>query len=138
MDCKQVDLHLTDDVWRAYEEAVRRTESVVAIRMVNAAGQIVSTRLLHGVMGNSTEAGELLDQLKKHIFYGKELDRTNIIEELGDQFWYMAVITHCLNIPLSEILEKNINKLKARYPEKFSSEKAINRDLEKEREVLEK
>ena len=38
-------------------------------------------RLLHAGMGLSTEAGEFLDALKKHIFYGKELDRVNLAEE---------------------------------------------------------
>lgn len=35
-------------------------------------------------------------------------------------------------------LENNINKLQIRYPEKFTTENALNRDLSKEREELEK
>lgn len=95
-------------------------------------------RLLHGVMGLSSETGELVEQVKKHIFYGKPLDVVNLEEEIGDLFWYVAIILKALNChdPVG-ILEQNIEKLKIRYPEKFQSKDAINRDLDKERKTLE-
>lgn len=95
-------------------------------------------RLLHAGIGLSTEAGEFLDALKKHIFYGKELDRVNLAEEMGDLFWYLAIVSDELGVEMSDVMERNIEKLKARYGEKFSEEKAENRDLETERKVLEK
>ena len=88
-------------------------------------------------MGLCTESGELLDQLKKHIFYGEELDLTNIEEEGGDFAWYLAEIINALDVKFIDMLQKNIDKLRVRYPEKFTEEKALNRDLEKEREILE-
>lgn len=94
-------------------------------------------RLLHAGIGISTEAGEFLDALKKHIFYGKELDKVNLAEEMGDLFWYMAIVADELGFEFEEVMEKNITKLKARYGDKFSEEKAENRDLDKEREILE-
>lgn len=94
-------------------------------------------RLLHAGIGLSTEAGEFLDALKKHIFYGKELDRVNLAEELGDLFWYMAIVGDELGIKFEDVMERNITKLKARYGEKFSEEKADKRDLENERKILE-
>ena len=97
-----------------------------------------SKRLLHAGFGLSTEAGEFLDALKKHIFYGKELDRVNLREELGDLFWYMAIACDELDVPFEALMQRNIEKLKARYGEKFSEEKAENRDLETEREILER
>lgn len=93
-------------------------------------------RLLHAGIGLSTESGEFLDALKKHIFYGKELDRVNLAEELGDLFWYMAIVDDELGIEFESVMERNIQKLKARYGEKFSEEKAENRDLESERSIL--
>lgn len=51
--------------------------------------------------------------------------------------WYVANICNINKWDLREILETNINKLEARYPEKFSNELAINRDLSKERNILE-
>ncbi|SRR6056300_595694 len=94
-------------------------------------------RLLHAGIGISTEAGELLDALKKHIFYGKELDRVNMAEEVGDLFWYIAIIADELGFEFESVMEKNIEKLKARYGEKFSQEKANLRDLAQERSILE-
>ncbi|MFG1557358.1 nucleoside triphosphate pyrophosphohydrolase family protein [Halobacteriovorax sp. FRX-2] len=94
-------------------------------------------RLLHAGIGLSTEAGEFLDALKKHIFYGKELDRVNLAEELGDLFWYMAIVGDELGIKFEDVMERNITKLKARYGEKFSEEKADKRDLDSERKILE-
>ena len=51
-----------------------------------------------------------------------------------------ALLSHFCNqynVSIDDILEKNILKLKARYVNKFSSDKAINRDLETERKILE-
>ncbi|WP_417334960.1 nucleoside triphosphate pyrophosphohydrolase family protein [Halobacteriovorax marinus] len=95
-------------------------------------------RLLHAGIGLSTEAGEFLDALKKHIFYGKELDRVNLAEEMGDLFWYLAIVADELGVDMDDVMERNIEKLKARYGEKFSEEKAENRDLKNERSILEK
>lgn len=95
-------------------------------------------RLLHGAIGMVTEAGELADALKKHIFYGKPLDVVNVREEIQDGLWYIAVICDELGVSFEEMMDRNIAKLRARYGEKFSSEKALNRDLSTEREILEK
>ena len=93
--------------------------------------------LLHATIGISTEAGELLDAVKKHLFYGKPLDVVNLQEELGDLYWYMSVLCEWLGCTHEELMERNIDKLKVRYPEKFTSEAATNRNLEDERKVLE-
>ena len=47
--------------------------------------------LLHAGIGLATEAGEFLDAIKKHIFYGKKLDTVNLAEEGGDTLWYLAL-----------------------------------------------
>jgi NTP pyrophosphatase (non-canonical NTP hydrolase) len=95
-------------------------------------------RLNHAAMGMVTEAAEFLDVLKKHIYYGKTIDKVNLAEEIGDLCWYMAIACDELHVDLEDIMETNIAKLKARYPNKFTSEDAINRDLETERKILEK
>ena len=94
-------------------------------------------RLLHAGIGIATESGEFLDALKKAIFYGKELDRVNLKEELGDLLWYIAIAMDELGTDFETEMERNIKKLKARYPEKFRKEDALERDLEKERGILE-
>ena len=98
--------------------------------------------LLHAAIGMVTESGELLDMLKKHIFYGKELDLVNMEEELGDMGWYQGVAIHAARmkgyaISFEQVWQKNISKLEARYAGKFNETKAENRDLEKERSILE-
>ncbi len=93
---------------------------------------------LHALIGISTESGELLDAFKKHIFYGKEIDQANIKEEIGDLMWYVALLCNANGFDFYKILETNIEKLKARYPEGFTKEQATERDLAKEREILKK
>lgn len=94
-------------------------------------------RLLHAAIGLATEAGEVQDQLKKAIFYGKPLDKVNLAEELGDIFWYMAIMADALGVDFDSIQNKNIAKLKARYGAKFTEAAALNRDLDTERKILE-
>lgn len=96
-----------------------------------------NVQLLHAAMGIVTEAGEVLDQLKKSFFYGREIDEVNLKEELGDLFWYMAVMANSLNISFEEAMRINTEKLRARYSEKFSEEAALTRNLEAERKILE-
>ena len=95
-----------------------------------------SARILHATMGLCTEAAEALDAVKKHIFYGKELDRTNLKEELGDLFWYAAILADELDVSFEEIQRTNIRKLKSRYRDGFSEGEAVHRDLEKEKKTL--
>lgn len=100
-------------------------------------GDPTNLRLLHAAIGLCTETGELQDALKKSIFYGKPLDRTNLAEELGDVMWYIAIACDALGVSLEGVMEKNIAKLKARYGDKFTQHAALNRNLEAERTILE-
>lgn len=93
--------------------------------------------LLHGAAGVCTEAGELMDIFKKHEFYGKEIDLVNVMEEVSDVLWYLALICRYGGFTLEECAEANIRKLKMRYPYTFDKERAINRDLDAERKELE-
>lgn len=97
-----------------------------------------NSRLMHAIMGLQTETAELTDQLKKVVMYGKVLDKTNLEEEAGDALWYMALLVDELGLDFESILDKNIAKLKARYGNKFTEDAALNRNLDKERTVLEK
>ena len=109
----------------------------MAVSKAIANGRLIkSNRLLHAAMGATTEANEILDALKKHIFYGKELDKVNLFEEVGDLFWYLAIIADEIGFSFEDAMEKNLAKLNARYGDEFDPEKALNRDLEKELEVL--
>lgn len=73
------------------------------------------------------ETGELNDIVKKWIFHKKPLDREHMKKEIGDVCWYIADICHSMGFDLGEIFQMNIDKLKARYPEGFSEQRANNR-----------
>ena len=94
-------------------------------------------RLLHAALGLCTEAGEFADQLKKHIFYGKELDRVNLIEEGGDSLWYTRIACDALEVSFQEMLTRNVLKLQKRFPDRFTEHDAQVRDLKGERQILE-
>ncbi len=114
-----------------------RTESTVCPLNEQKFPYIESDRLLHAAMGLTTEAGEFMDALKKHLFYSKELDTVNLLEELGDVLWYVAIAADALGTDFTTIQQTNINKLRARFPDKYSHESANTRDLDAEREALE-
>lgn len=94
--------------------------------------------LLHAAIGLQTESAEFSDMLKKALFYGKPIDQVNLKEEIGDLLWYAALALRALNSDFESVMERNIEKLKARYPQNFTEENAITRDLETERKILEK
>ncbi len=110
----------------------------VEIKDYDPAGERLQgkTRILHAVMGLCTEASEALDAVKKHVFYGKDLDHANLKEELGDIFWYAAILADELGLSFDEIQKTNIQKLKSRYKKGFTEDAAVNRDLDKERKIL--
>lgn len=92
---------------------------------------------LHALMGICTEAGEMMDQLKKHLIYGKPLDTVNLMEEGGDLHWYEGLLYRAIDKSFGEAMAHNIAKLRARYGDKFTEEAALNRDLDAERKALE-
>lgn len=93
-------------------------------------------RLFHGFILIQGEGAEGIDALKKHIYYGKELDEANLLEEVGDALYGCQVVCECLGITIEQALEANKRKLMQRYPEGFSEEKAIHRNTQKELEVM--
>lgn len=92
---------------------------------------------LHMALGVSTEANELLDVYKKKFAYNKPIDYINVEEEIFDAFWYLVNLCRMLNIDIEKGMDKNIAKLRARYPNRFTEFDANNRNLEREREILE-
>lgn len=123
-----------------YIKEALKTESLDLEKIRERLSDEKCIRGLHAALGLSTEAAELADVFKKHIFYGKEIDWVNIEEEIGDLFWYCAVMVDVLgSYSFAGGMLKNIEKLAARYKgQQFDEDSAINRDLEVEREILEK
>lgn len=96
-----------------------------------------SIDVCHSIIGLSTEGSELLDVVKKAMFYGKPVDITNLEEEMGDMLWYIATYCNATGNTFEKIAAQNSEKLKARFPEKFTEFHANNRDLVNERNILE-
>lgn len=86
-----------------------------------------TSMIINGALGLAGESGEVADLVKKWQYQGHSLSRTEIIDELGDVCWYIALIASALDTSLEEVLIGNIDKLKARYPEGFEVEKSLNR-----------
>jgi NTP pyrophosphatase (non-canonical NTP hydrolase) len=78
-------------------------------------------------LGIAGEAGECADLIKKHIGHGHELNTDKLKLELGDVLWYVAALANLINTPLSEVAQLNLDKLRKRYPEGFSTEASIAR-----------
>ncbi len=83
--------------------------------------------LINGVMGLCGESGEAIDIVKKWLAQGHELDREKLKKELGDIAWYLAETAWALDLPLEEVLQANIDKLKNRYPEGFDTARSTHR-----------
>lgn len=92
----------------------------------------IEIETIHGVLGMVTEVQEIVQWMLKG---GK--DSINLMEENADLSWYVALLVRLYGIDVEEGYERNINKLKARYGEKFSNYAAMNRDLTTERQILE-
>lgn len=78
-------------------------------------------------LGLAGESGEVADLLKKHLGHGHPLDREKLVKELGDVLWYVAALADVYGIELGAVAETNLAKLRARYPDGFSSERSRNR-----------
>jgi len=76
-------------------------------------------RLLDAVAGLAEEAGEALAHVRKHVMQGRPLDRDALAKELGDALWCLAIASRCVDLPLSEVARRNLDKLRARHPHGF-------------------
>ena len=121
-----VDVECYEIDWATGEELTANDYQRLAMKTLNPALDKRDV-LINGVMGLCGEAGEAIDIVKKHLHQGHELDREKLIKELGDIAWYLAETAFALDVSLEKVLRGNLDKLKARYPEGFDTEKSVNR-----------
>lgn len=107
---------------------------------------MVPPAFMHAIVGMGDEMGELMEILKRALYYGDKIDNAHLIEEYGDVLFY--VMLDCMRIAedwnldsemvFETVLVRNISKLKERYPEGFSEAKATEsgRDREAEWEAM--
>ena len=88
-------------------------------------------QLLTAALGLAAESGEFTEVVKKIIFQGKPYNEDNVFHmkrELGDICWYLAQACMALDTTFDEVMEMNVEKLKARYPGgEFDVHKSENR-----------
>ena len=112
------------DAYLEFVDAVTSEQSkdfeALVYRLQELEGQeFPSERLLTASVGMCAEAGEFTEIVKKIIFQGKPVNDENLFHlkrELGDIMWYVAQACMGLNVSLDEVIEMNVDKLKARYP----------------------
>lgn len=75
--------------------------------------------LVNWALGLSGETGEVIEHIKKFAYHGKPLDMDAVEKELGDVLWYVAAMANTLGLSLDEIMQKNVDKLRERYPDGF-------------------
>lgn len=94
-----------------------------------------NTQLIHGLLGISAEVGELWTLVQKAVWYdtfkGDEAEFKHQVRlELGDVMWYVAEVCSAMGLSLGDVLEANIEKLRVRFPDKYTGFHAAeeNRD----------
>ena len=117
---------------KEYQELAMRTyDGAASFRLRQAQVdniEIDTGAVLNACLGLSGEVGEFNDMIKKWIFHEKPLDEEHLKKELGDVMWYMAMMCHAFGWDLDEIMQINIDKLRARFPEGFDVDRANHRE----------
>jgi NTP pyrophosphatase (non-canonical NTP hydrolase) len=111
-----------------YKEFVEKVTSIQSnetgslteqLHRLEADSDVNMSLLLTGGIGLSSETGEFNEIIKKCIFQGKPLNDETVYHlkrELGDIMWYWISSCRALDLDPNEVIEENVNKLKARYP----------------------
>lgn len=110
--------------------AMRTNDGLNRLRLEDAIANqddISVSQLLNGTLGLTGEAGEVSDLIKKGIFHEKGIDLEHLKKELGDCAWYLAMICDACGFTLDDVMQINIDKLKARYPQGFDTYRANHR-----------
>ncbi len=109
--------------------------SKLALRTANDLGP--TGDLIHATLLITSEAGEIADVVKKHYAYGRPLDIIGLIEEIGDCVWGINLLLKTIDVTWEEVMEVNIAKLEARYPDlRFDDKHSLNRDKVREEAAI--
>jgi NTP pyrophosphatase (non-canonical NTP hydrolase) len=96
----------------------------LAARTANSAQD---KRRIVACLGLAGEAGEFVDAIKKMVAHGHDVPEEQLKKELGDVLWYVAELCSAFGWSLEEVAAANIDKLRQRYPEGFSSAASVAR-----------
>lgn len=98
----------------------------LAMRTCSIPEENKGDRLKHGLFGLAAEAGEVCGIFQK-VYQGHEADNEHLKKELGDVIWMVAEICEASGFSLDDVMQTNIDKLRARYPEGFEAERSLHR-----------
>lgn len=99
----------------------------LAMRTCNIPYDNDEDKLRHAVFGLTSEAGEVAGIMQK-VYQGHDFDKEHMKKELGDCLWMIAEACDSLGFNMDDVMELNIEKLKARYPHGFSIDKSLHRE----------
>lgn len=115
---------------KEFQELSKRTMPKVGSK-VNAYGDtlVMSKPMIvsNYAQGLAGEAGEVCDGLKKVVYHGHNLDVDDLEKELGDIMHYVVGLATLNGISMENVLDKNIEKLRKRFPEGFNTVASIER-----------
>lgn len=83
--------------------------------------------LVHASLGLASEAGEFTSEVKRMSAYSKVMSaemKAHMLEELGDTLWYIALACDALGADMGTVAFENVNKLRKRFPDKFTNDAA--------------
>ena len=115
---------VTSDASKDLDAMIARLKELDALHLANI------SLLMTGAAGLAAESGEFHEIVKKMVFQGKPLDEANIFHmkrELGDILFYWINSCRALGLDPNEVIQENINKLSARYPNGFEVERSEHR-----------
>ncbi len=95
--------------------------------MSMASDETLEDPILAAALGLAGEAGEVADTVKKTRFHGHPVLAHEMLNELGDLYFYFTLELWAMGYSLQEVIDENVRKLNECYPEGFESERSINR-----------
>lgn len=126
-----------------YQELSSRTIAPqdVALARLTAKGPR-GMQWLHSLIGLAGEVGELTSLAQKVVWYGREISDAELLKqvalEYGDACFYIAEGLSAFGLRFEDVLQANVDKLRVRFPDRYTDEAAAeeNRNREREEGVL--
>lgn len=95
----------------------------LAMRTCNIPYDNKAEMLQHAVFGLTREAAGIMQK----VFQGHAFDKEHMKKEIGDCLWMIAEACTALDLEMEDVMQTNIDKLKARFPDGFEVEKSLHR-----------
>lgn len=130
----QIDLNKYHDFVREVTSAESNypDELIARLTEINTKTSVNPSLLITAAMGLAAESGEFVEIPKKILFQGKPVNEENIFHmkrELGDIIFYWVNACRALNLDPNDVIQENITKLSARYPNGFDVARSEKREV---------